>query len=146
MRATELIATVEAVGGRLALNGERLYYDLPEQAESLIEQIRARRDEIYRLLTERQQGPTPPAGVRILIWDLPAPPIAISNFSVVNDPDKFACYTLEQLGHALAGRDRLAGNWSVRELVERLEQVGVTVEVEQNESRNAFGKGDHDAA
>ena len=47
---------------------------------------------------------------------------------------------------AIAKQYELSSCTRVRELVGRLEQVGVTVEVEQNDSRNAFGKGDHDAA
>src|SRR5512135_1982415 len=35
------------------------------------------------------------------------------------------------LRHGLDGKDFLAGKWSVRELVERLEQVGVQVQVER---------------
>lgn|SRR5262249_31371575 len=129
MRANELIAAVEAVGGKLALDGDRLCYDLPEHAESLLEQIRTRRDDICQLLAKRQQVPIPPAGVRILEWNVLAPPIVISNFAVINDPDKFARSTLARLGHSLEGRSWLAGNWSIRDLVERLEQVGVKVEV-----------------
>jgi hypothetical protein len=70
-----------------------------------------------------------PSGVRILEWKLLEPPVVLTEYSVVNDVDKFARCSLEQLGQALAGRSCLAGNWSVRELVERLEQVGVRVEV-----------------
>ena len=47
----------------------------------------------------------------------------------MTDVDKFACATLAELGHALAGRNWLAGNWSIRTLIERLEQVGVVVEL-----------------
>jgi hypothetical protein len=132
MRAAEIIAAVESVGGALALNRSRIHYDLPEQAEPLLDQIRAYRHEIYQLLTERPQVTNARARVRILVWDLLPAPVVITNFSVVNDVDRFARSTLRQLGNALAGRDWRAGNWSIRDLVERLEQVGVKVAIEQS--------------
>jgi hypothetical protein len=130
MRAAEIIAAVESVGGALALNGSRIHYDLPEQAEPLLDQIRASRDEVYQLLTGQRQVTNAPAPVRIPTWDLLPAPVAITNFSVVKEVDRFARSTLKQLRHALAGRNWLAGNWGVRDLVERLEKVGVKVRIE----------------
>ena len=49
--------------------------------------------------------------------------------SVVLDPLRFIETTLQQLEAALRGDVRAAGNWSVRDLCERLEQVGVKVDV-----------------
>jgi hypothetical protein len=68
--------------------------------------------------------------VSILKWQLLERPVVLSKYSVVIDPDQFARSTLEQLAHALAGRHWLAGNWTVRDLIGRLAQVGVDVEVE----------------
>ena len=44
------------------------------------------------------------------------------------DVDKFIFTTLMELQARLEGKDWLAGNWSIRDLTERLEQVGVKVE------------------
>jgi hypothetical protein len=43
---------------------------------------------------------------------------------------KFVAATMLQLRARLEGKDSLAGNWSLRELLDRLEQVGVAVEIE----------------
>jgi hypothetical protein len=73
--------------------------------------------------------PTMPPGVRLVSWKPLKPPVALERWSVVTDTHKFALATLEQLRVAIAGQNWLAGNWSVRELIDRLEQVGVFVEV-----------------
>ena len=56
--------------------------------------------------------------------------IAIVHMGIVSNVDKFIDATLLQLRARLEGKDSLAGNWSLRELVDRLEQVGVKVEIE----------------
>ena len=67
----------------------------------------------------------------LLQWAPKPPPVAIESWSVVNDVPQFIQTTLGQLQAAMAGKNWLAGNRSVRELVERLEQVGVEVSVEE---------------
>ena len=71
-----------------------------------------------------------PTGVRLLRWVPERPPVVIERWAVVNDVPQFIQTTLGQLQAAMAGKNWLAGNRSVRELVERLEQVGVKVEIE----------------
>jgi len=70
-----------------------------------------------------------PEGVTLLVWRPKPPPVALSACSVVNDTQKFIVSTLRQLDAALHGFGWAAGNWSVRDLFERLEEVGVQVEV-----------------
>jgi hypothetical protein len=70
-----------------------------------------------------------PEGVTLLRWEPLQPPVAITTWAVVNDVPRFVDVTLEQLRYALAGKHWHADNWSVRDLVERLEQCGVKVEV-----------------
>ena len=65
--------------------------------------------------------------VKLVEWKPKVPPIAIETYTVVNDVPLFLHRTLTQLGAALEGKNCLAGNWSVRQLIERLEQVGVKV-------------------
>jgi hypothetical protein len=129
MTPGDLLQAIEERGGSLTIEGGRVKGWLPEEAKDLLPALRASRDEIYGLLAKRQQIPKPPSGVRILAWKLLEPPVILTKFSVVIDPDQFARSTLEQLGHALAGRHWLAGSWTVRDLVERLAQVGVELEV-----------------
>jgi hypothetical protein len=75
-----------------------------------------------------------PPGVRLLQWEAKDPPIAIVRMGIVSNVDKFIDATLRELRARLEGKDFLAGNWSLRELIERLEQVGVHVKMECNDS------------
>ena len=120
----------------------------------MLDVLRQCRDEVVRLLRGRegpqirgksqpdpyavalektiQSGPPPmPKGVRLLQWAPQLPPVAIESWAVVNDVLQFIQTTLSQLQAAMDGRNWLAGNRSVRELVDRLEQVGVKVSVEE---------------
>jgi len=63
------------------------------------------------------------AGMFVLLWRR-------SSSGPATVPE-FIQITLGQLEAAMAGQNWLAGNSSVRELVERLEQVGVKVSVEE---------------
>jgi len=75
-----------------------------------------------------------PPGVRLLKWEPKTPPVAIVRMGIVSNVDKFIGATVRQLRARLEGKDFLAGNWSLRELVDRLEQVGVHVRVEHDEN------------
>ena len=79
--------------------------------------------------TGQSCAPPMPEGVRLLAWAPEHPPVAVKTLAVVNDIPQFIRTTLEQLRAATVGENWLAGNWSIRELVDRLEQVGVKVEV-----------------
>ena len=71
-----------------------------------------------------------PQGVRLTRWEPKPPPVILTRWSVVLDTHGFIAATLRDLGAALAGKTWIAGNCSVRELIDRLEQVGVTVEID----------------
>jgi hypothetical protein len=153
MTAPELIQTIEAVGGILTLRGDRIHYELPEDAAPMLDVLRQYRDEVVRLLRRRkgpeggmshpdpytvalekaaQAGPPPmPHGVTLLEWAPLSPPVAIESWAVVTDVPQFVQTTLVQLQAAMSGENWLAGNRSIGELVDRLEQVGVKVSVEQ---------------
>jgi len=129
MTAIEVLDVLAEAGGSLALNDGRIKYTIPKRVEWLVPEIRKQREEIVALLQRRMAYPPVPAGVRLVRWLPKRPPVLLEHYSVVTDVDKFACATLAELGHALAGRNWLAGNWSIRTLIERLEQVGVVVEL-----------------
>jgi len=74
-----------------------------------------------------------PEGVKLLRWAPAHPPVAIETWAIVNDVPQFIRTTLEELRAAITGENWLAGNWNIRELVERLEQVGVKVEIDPSE-------------
>jgi hypothetical protein len=67
-----------------------------------------------------------PPGVRLIRWNLKAPPVAIEMCSVVVHPAQFATTTLEQLRVAL-GEPRRWVDWTVPQSIDRLAQVGVIV-------------------
>jgi len=119
--ATELIRAVEEVGGLLTLvNGNRILYELPEGAEPLITCLRDRKPEVIALLRARSTPPPLPAGVALVRWEPKDAPVAITSWSVVVDVPGFVRMTIGQLQAALEGENWQAGNWSIRELVERL--------------------------
>ena len=128
-RAVELVERIESAGGVLILQGDCITYDLPPEID--VDELRAHRDEVVRVLQQRQEVPTMPPGVRLISWELKEPPVAIEMCTtVVINPARFAKSTLLQLQAALKGKRWLAGHWSTAELVERLKQVGVEVELE----------------
>jgi hypothetical protein len=154
MTAPELLTTIESIGGVLSLNGDRIHYELPEDAAPMLDVLRQCRDEVVRLLRGRDgpqvcrrshpdlyavaleeaahAGPPPmPPGVTLLQWAPLSPPIAIESWAVVNDVPQFVQTTLSQLQAAISGENWLDGNRSIRDLVDRLEQVGVKVSVEE---------------
>jgi hypothetical protein len=131
MNAPEILEAVENVGGSLKLNGERIQYVLPDSAVWLVPELKRNREELIGLLREVRTPPQMPPGVRLLKWEPKTPPVVIVRMGIVSNVDKFIDATLRELRARLEGKDFLAGNWSLRELVDRLEQVGVKVTVEK---------------
>lgn len=130
--ALELVKRIESAGGVLALkDSERIMYDLPTDMVPLLVELRARKGEVVQVLRQREEIPDMPPGVHLISWNLKEAPIAIEACSIVTNPAVFARTTLQQLRAALAGKRHLAGNWTIRDLVDRLEQVGVKVEVDE---------------
>jgi hypothetical protein len=74
--------------------------------------------------------PPMPKGIRLVCWDPKSAPIALTKVEIVNDVPRFVSVTLLELKAASSGKRSLAGNRSVRDLIERLEECGVVVEVE----------------
>ncbi len=134
MTAIELLNAVDDAGGSLALNGDHIKYALPRRAAWLVPELKQNREELIGLLREGGISPPMPPGVRLLKWVPKTPPVSIVRMGIVNNVDKFISATLRELRARLEGKDFLAGNWSLRELVDRLEQVGVVVNVEHSQS------------
>ena len=124
--AEQLIERIEAAGGVLAIQGDRIRCRIPEDATPLLEELRARREAVFLLLRERSAAPTMPPGLRLVQWNLKDPPVLIESSAIVTDSEMFARTTLEQLRIALENPKRWVG-WSVPQLIERLSQVGVSV-------------------
>lgn len=132
----EIVSRLEAVGGKLTLQGERIRYSIPSgdaMARGLLAELRERKPEVTDVL--RARAATPP-GVRIIGWNLKEPPIAIEYYAVVTNPAKFARATLAELRERLTNHKRKYG-WSVEQLIDRLAQVGVAVALECTETPTA---------
>src|SRR6266568_1362469 len=56
MTGPELIQEIEASGGVLALSGDRIRYELPGHVAPLVELLREHREEVLRVLREREHS------------------------------------------------------------------------------------------
>lgn len=139
MTAAQVVENIEAMGGLLALDGERIRYEVPAAAAPLLNDLRDHRDAVIEFLRSRSVTPAMPEGVRLVKWEPKAPPVVLTRWSVVIDTPSFISSTLRELRAALAGKNWLAGTCSVRELTERLEQVGVLVELDQKIVASTYG-------
>jgi len=75
--------------------------------------------------------PAMPPGVRLVHWEPKAAPVVLTQYSVVTDVHQFIRMTLLELKAALGDKRWQAGHRSARDLVDRLEQCGVRLEIEE---------------
>jgi hypothetical protein len=132
--ALDLLAEAEATGLRLRPEADSIRVEWPptldrESLQPLLLRLRERKAEVVGLVRQRASAPPMPNGVRLLAWELKPAPVLLERWSVVTDPDLFARTTLGSLEAKLANPQRWVG-WSVPELLDRLEQVGVRVALE----------------
>jgi len=135
MPALEILDVVHKAGGSLMLTGEKIKYAIPKASAWLVSELWNQREDVSELLRQRAVAPAMPLGVRLLKWEPKTPAVPIVRIGIVEDVNKFVAATLRELGARLEGRDFLAGNWSLPELVDRPEQVGVDVEIESTPTR-----------
>ena len=136
MRAEAVIETVVNAGGELILSGDRIRYKIPKNypgKEHILDQLREHKDEVLQILRKREEIPAMPPGVLLIRWEPKPAPLLLARYAVVTDVVRFISITLLELEAALAGKRWQAGHWSVRELVDRLEQCGVYVQIERVE-------------
>lgn len=136
MTVVDIVSEIEAAGIALRLDGEkiRVWYPDDERREELAGQIallRNHRAEVAAYLKARSTVPAIPDGLRLVRWEPKPAPIALTRVEIVTDVSMFVAMTLLELKEALGGQRWLAGNRSVRELIERLEECGVVVEVNE---------------
>jgi hypothetical protein len=134
MSVLDMVSEIEAAGIALRLDGEkvRVWYPNEERRAELAEQIallRNHRAEVVAYLRARISVPPMPDGVRLVRWRPKPAPIALTRVEIVTDVPRFVTMTLLELKASLAGNRWLAGNRSPRELIDRLDECGVLVEV-----------------
>jgi hypothetical protein len=144
VNVAEIVSEVETAGVAFQLEGERVHVEYPddERREELAGQIaslRAHRAEVIAYLKARRVAPPMPKGVRLVRWKPKPAPVALTRVEIVTDVLRFVTMTLLELKAALAGKRWLAGNRSIRELIERLEECGVLVEVDQLDNAGRDG-------
>src|SRR5712692_6262183 len=133
--AESLVELIEGAGGELGLNGERIRVRLPEDAVHLLDELRAHKTEVLSVLRRREVIPAMPPSVRLMHWEPKPAPVILTHYAVVTDVSRFISMTLMELKAALAGKRWQSGHRSVRELVDRLEQCGVILQVSGVEAR-----------
>lgn len=132
MTAEQLVTSIEAAGGALAVSEGRIRYTMPTRIAPLLEALRVNRKAVIHLLERRCREVAElrlPCGIKLVRCAPKVAPIVLTRWSVVMDTHQFIKATLAQMEAALCNKDWLAGNWNLRELVDRLEQVGVQIEV-----------------
>ncbi len=140
MNVVDMVSEIEAAGVSFRLDGDkvRVCYPDEQRREELAGQVallRDRRAEVTAFLKARSTVPKMPLGVRLVSWEPKPAPVILTHCAVVTDVDRFIRTTLLELKAALAGKRWLAGHRTVRELVDRLEQCGVQVQIESPADR-----------
>jgi hypothetical protein len=112
----EVFGRVNAVGGSLRLDGERVKLRLPGNcpAESaIVECVRANRDAIASALRDSESQPPSleevkamlPPGIQVLRYQPKTAPFAVAPVSVVTDAGKFFRFYLKELAWRLKHPD-----------------------------------------
>jgi hypothetical protein len=125
----ELLDIIAACGGIVVLEGGRIRYDLSGDAAPLLPELIARREEILRILQEREAIPPLPVGLRLVTWRLKPVPVIVETVSVVGDSASFAREKIKQLSIAKTNQ-----TWKsiVPQLLDQLAQVGVILTDKQD--------------
>jgi len=137
--AESVVERIEGEGGALAVNGEQIRVRLPEDAAHLLQELRAHKDEVLSLLRRREEIPKMPPGVRLVLWEPKPAPVILTHYAVVTDVSRFISMALLELKAALEEKRWQAGHRNVRELVDRLEQCGVSLQVSEEDARPKLG-------
>lgn len=135
MRVADVVSEVEAAGVAFRLAGEKVcvWYPDDERRQNVagrIALLRGRRAEVAAYIKARTKIPEMPKGIRLVRWEPRPAPIAVTRVEIVTDVPSFVRMTLLEMQNALINERWLAGNRSVRELIDRLEECGVAIEID----------------
>jgi hypothetical protein len=108
-------------------------------SRALLAELRKDREKVRAFLQDRALVPAMPPGARLVRWEPKQAPVILTHYAVVTDVFRFISMTLVELKAALAGKRWQSGHRTVRELVDRLEQCGVILQVSGVEARQPDG-------
>jgi hypothetical protein len=135
-RAPAVVSRIEELGGYLALDADgsiryRVPKDSPE-AQALLATVRAEKQNLLTYLRARPalNAPAMPKGVRLIRWKLKGAPVALDMYSLVVDVPKFIAEELRALDSRLNNPWTIHGGFTVPQMLNRLAQAGVEVELE----------------
>ena len=137
MTVDEILVQAESAGAEFRLEGEEVRISYPDDKcrAELSEQIallRDHRDEVRAFLKARNPW-LPylmPKGVRLVDWQPKCAPVAIDVCTVVVDVHKFVQAELQALDSRLNNPSVIHGGFTVPQMLDRLRQAGVTVELD----------------
>jgi hypothetical protein len=133
----QIVSRLEQSGGTLVLEGDRIRYSVPSEdaeARALLAELRKHREKVRTFLQARATIPAMPPGVLLVLWQPKPAPVILTQYAVVTDVSRFISMTLLELRAAIAGKRWQAGHRSVRELIDRLEQCGVILQISDVEA------------
>ena len=80
-------------------------------------------------------SPTIPRGVKLIRWEPKTAPVMIDVTSIVTDVNKFIEVELRDLDSRLNNPWTIRGGWSVPQIIDRLRQAGLEVEIDVKAGR-----------
>lgn len=128
-------SSLEIAGAAFRLDGEKVLVSYPnderrnEPAEPT-SLLRAQRAEVGAYLKARSTIPPIPKGVHLVACEPKAAPVRLDLCSVVFDVRKFIEAELQALDSRLNNPWTIRGGFSVPQILDRLREVGVEVEVD----------------
>lgn len=131
--ATEILAELQRRGVSAAVEGNTLRLR-PKRVldDALLARVREHKADMLLEIAQQilKNCPRLPKGVRLLRWEPKAPPVAIDVCSIVVDLSKFIEGELRTLDSRLNNPWTIHGGFSVPQMLDRLRQVGLEVELD----------------
>ena len=139
MSAADILGELERRGVCVAVEGDTLCLR-PKSAldEALLTRVREHKADMLRELMQQGQKSYPglPRGVRLIRYETKRPPVAIDVCSVVENVSKFIESELRALDSRLNNPWTIRGGFTVPQMLDRLAQAGLEVELEPKGGAN----------
>lgn len=125
-----ILAEITIRGVAVRVDGETLRLK-PREAldDDLLARIKEHKLEILRALAPPSY-PHLPKGIRLIRYEAKSPPVSIDMCSVVVDVSKFVQSELRAVGSRLNNPRTIHGGFTVPQMLDRLRQVGLEVELD----------------